>query len=605
MNKIRVMDSHLANMIAAGEVVERPSGIVKELVENSIDAGATEVSIYIEEGGMSSIKVVDNGEGMSKDDLRQAFMRHSTSKIYDPSDLNRIRSFGFRGEALPSIASVSYVEATTHNGNQGYKIVINNSVEEEFGVIARNKGTTLEVKQLFSRLPARLKYIKNPRYEAAIVLDIVQKFAAAHPSISFSYYSDDKLSFRTFGNGSLKDVFYQVFGSSVAVNLIEISNNNFDYEIKATLAQPQHTRSNRQGLWVYVNNRMVRSSVIQNAIVEGYRRHIPKDRFPIGILKIEVDPQLVDVNVHPSKWEIRLSKEKELKSLIIDSVESSLTQKFKAPRIEIVKPEQETILEELLQAQSDAYIKESFKTDSREIDQEVIVPKAVDTYVSSLGEVKQDLIPKEIDTYVEEDIVKETIEPESFSIESLVVLAQMSGQYILAQGETGLYIIDQHAAMERIRYEYFQNKLLETKSVLRPLLFPIILEGRGSLVVRENDVKKAFKQFQLDVEVLDSDSFVLREHPVWMKENEISEFCNKILDYLEANRSIREEDFRSHALATLACHSSVRFNEYLSMEEMQQLVEDLRRTKQGNHCPHGRPTYMIVDHDMLWKGFMR
>lgn len=575
------MDSHLANMIAAGEVVERPSGIVKELVENSIDAGASEISIYIEEGGMSAIKVVDNGEGMSKEDLRQAFMRHSTSKLYDPCDLNRIRSFGFRGEALPSIASVSYVEASTHNGQEGYKIIINNSVEEDFGVIARNKGTTLEVKQLFSRLPARLKYIKNPRYEAAIVLDIVQKFAAAHPNISFSYYNDEKLSFRTFGNGVLKDVFYQVFGGSVATNLIEISDHNYDYQISATLAQPQHTRSNRQGLWIYVNSRMVRSSLIQNAIIEGYRRHIPKDRFPIGILKIEVDPQLVDVNVHPSKWEIRLSKENELKSLIIDSVERSLTQKFKAPRVEIIKPQQETIMESLLEAQSDAYVKEIYKP---------VITQSIEKEV--LEEVN------DIEAVVNEIT-------EAVSIESLVVLAQMSGQYILAQGSAGLYIIDQHAAMERIRYEYFQNKLLDTQSVLQPLLFPIVLEGRSSLVVREEDVKRAFELFQLDIEVLDADSFVLREHPVWMKENEISEFSNKILDYLEANRSIREEDFRSHALATLACHSSVRFNEYLSMEQMQHLVEDLRRTKQGNHCPHGRPTYMIVDHDMLWKGFMR
>ena len=586
------MDPHLANMIAAGEVVERPAGIVKELVENALDANASDISVTVTEGGMDTIKVVDNGDGMDAEDLKNAFKRHSTSKIYDPEDLNHIRSFGFRGEALPSIASVSIVRVDSHNGTEGHQIIINNSTQESFGRIARNKGTTLEVKELFSRVPARLKYIKNPRYESSIILDTIQKFSAAHPDVSFSYTTDGKESYRSYGNSSLKDVFYRIFGSEVSTNAIELEAEDYDYKITGVFAQPEHTRSNKTSIWLYINNRMIRSSRLQNAVVEGYRRHIPKDRFPIGILKIEVDPQLVDVNVHPSKWEIRLSKEKELISLIIDTLENQLSKKYRAPRIEVQPEIQETIIEELLEAQSKAYQTQI----PTPIYEEVFEKPAFvqEQQVESKAEVIMPSLKQE-----------PVIEVPESQLEPLIVLAQMSGKYILAQGEEGLYIIDQHAAMERVRYEYFQSKLLDKESVIQPLLFPLILEGRSALVMREEEVIEAFKGLNINIEVLDQDSFVIREHPTWLKENELKEFADKTLDYLESHKTVREEDFRSNSLATLACHSSVRFNEYLSMEEMQALVESLRKCSNPNHCPHGRPTYMVVDHKMLWKGFMR
>lgn len=600
MNKIQVMSSHLANMIAAGEVVERPSGIIKELIENALDANSTSIEVHIEEGGMRSIRVIDNGDGMNKDDLLNAFKRHSTSKIFDAKDLNHINTYGFRGEALPSIASVSTMITQTHNGQEGYELIIDNGVQKNFSVFARNKGTTVHVEDLFTKVPARLKYIKNIRYETAIIVDTVQKFAISRPDIAFRLVDSEREVFRSLGQGSLKSVFYSVFGKTPSENAFQIKESNFDFKIEGMFSQPEHTRSNRYQIWLYINDRMIRHPKIQSAVVEGFRRHIPKDRYPIGVLKIEVDPQLVDVNVHPSKWEIRLSKEEVLSQMVIEAIENKLTQKVSAPRIKIEET-QTSMMDELL------------KSEPQSVKEDTVIPVQ---HTIEVAEEKKPIYLEEKVEEIHEEATKqleikdkEVLEPEVTiqkpKIEPLQVLAQMSGKYILAKGEQGLYIIDQHAAMERVRYEYFQDKLLDTVSDVQPLLIPEIFDGRRSLVIQSEKVIDAFKAFQIKMDVLDEDSFVLRERPVWLKEKELHEFVNKTLDYLESSRTIREEDFRSHTLATLACHSSVRFNEYMSKLEMETLVSQLRNARQPFHCPHGRPTFMILDEKDILKGFLR
>ncbi len=598
MNKIQVMSSHLANMIAAGEVVERPSGIIKELIENALDANSTSIEVHIEEGGMRSIRVIDNGDGMNKDDLLNAFKRHSTSKIFDAKDLNHINTYGFRGEALPSIASVSTMITQTHNGQEGYELIIDNGVQKNLSVFARNKGTTVQVEDLFSKVPARLKYIKNIRYETAIIVDTVQKFAISRPDIAFRLVDSEREVFRSLGQGSLKSVFYSVFGKTPSENAFQIKESNFDFKIEGMFSQPEHTRSNRYQIWLYINDRMIRHPKIQSAVIEGFRRHIPKDRYPIGVLKIEVDPQLVDVNVHPSKWEIRLSKEEVLSQMVIEAIENKLTQKVSAPRIKIEET-QTSMMDELLKSEP-----QSVKEDTVIPVQHTIEEEKKPIYLEEKVEEIHEEAPKQ--TEIEDKEVSEAqVTIQKPKIEPLQVLAQMSGKYILAKGEQGLYIIDQHAAMERVRYEYFQDKLLDTVSDVQPLLIPEIFDGRRSLVIQSEKVIDAFKDFQIKMDVLDEESFVLRERPVWLKEKELHEFVNKTLDYLESSRTIREEDFRSHTLATLACHSSVRFNEYMSKLEMETLVSQLRNARQPFHCPHGRPTFMILDEKDILKGFLR
>lgn len=595
MNKIKVMDSHLANMIAAGEVVERPSGIIKELIENALDAQATQVEVHIIEGGMGSIAVIDNGEGMSSQDLRDALKRHSTSKIFKASDLNQIQSYGFRGEALPSIASVSTLMIQTHDGTSGHEYVIDNGKEIRLSVFARNKGTTVIVENLFSKVPARLKYIKNTRYETSIIVDTIQKFAISRPDIAFRLVDNEKEVYRSFGDGLLKHVFYTVFGQAPSEHAFSIANQNYDFHIEGMFAQPQYSRSNPYQIWLYINDRMIRHPKITRAITEGFRRHIPKDRYPIGVLKVKVDPQLVDVNVHPSKWEIRLSKEEELINLIINTLEDKLDIKTKAPSIKIL--DEQTSFEENLFDTKHLYETPNFDIEERK--QESIVTSVV---------TKEAPSNQEIPTFQEHEVQESLTANEIVAtpkIEALDILAQMSGKYILAKGDKGLYIIDQHAAMERVRYEYYQDKLLDKQTPTQLLLIPRTYDGRQSLVYREEEVKAAFKSFCVDIEVLDQSSFVIREIPLWIKENEVDEFVNKTLDYLESQKMIREEDFRSHAIATLACHSSVRFNEYMSQIEMETLVQQLRSTRQPFHCPHGRPTFMILEESDILKGFLR
>lgn len=592
MSKIRVLDEHLTNMIAAGEVVERPAGIIKELVENSIDAHAKHIEIRVKQGGMELIEVSDDGEGMGKDDLVRAFDRHSTSKIHDTQDLNEISTFGFRGEALPSIASVTRVVASSHQGDEGHVIDIDNGKQLEFKRFARNQGTTISVKHLFLKTPARLKHIKNTNYESSIIIDIVQKFAIGNPHISFTLHTDDKLSFRSYGRGDQSDVFHRIYGSHISTDSIEFSERNYDFKISGVMALPQHTRSNRYAIWLYINDRMIRLPKAQKAVVDAYRRHIPHDRYPIVVMNIEVDPQLVDVNVHPSKWEIRLSKDDVLIELILNTLEGMLNEKMRPQKI-VFKPkevvEQQDFKDWLIEKVPMPIIKEEPVTfdDIVSIEENIIIDDRVETNIE-----------EHVETSVEEPVFVSRIEP-------LTVLSQMSGKYILAQGDLGLYIVDQHAAMERVRYEYFQNKLLNHQTPVQDLLIPMVFEGRKAIMEEVDQINDTFKEFQILLEAMDDSALVLRSVPLWIKENEISEFVNEILDMFEDKRNIRKESLRQNVLATLACHSSVRFNEYMSMDEMVQLIDQLRECAQPFHCPHGRPTFITVEHDQLIKEFKR
>lgn len=603
MNKIKVLDNHLTNMIAAGEVVERPAGIIKELIENSIDAKATQIEVRVKEGGMELIEVSDNGEGMNRDDLQQAFERHSTSKISSTYDLNQIQTFGFRGEALPSIASVSYVEAISNNGEEGHQIIINNGVMEHLKPHPRNQGTTIYVRNLFLKTPARLKHIKNIHYENSIISDIVQKFAIGNPDISFTLKNDETITFRSHGRTDLMDVFHRVYGNAITSDSETFSYEDYDFKISGIMALPQHNRSNRYSIWLYINNRMIRFPKVQKAIVDAYRRHMPTDRYPIVVMNIEVDPQLVDVNVHPSKWEIRLSKEKELIELILASFEGKLNADMKPQKITFKEPVVQADFKTELFEQPIIKIEEPTPSPFKFVEPVTVEPIFESEKVEMAG-VEPEVQPvyeEVVDTVIEEEPQTE----HKSLIEPLKVLSQMSGCYILAQGDSGLYIIDQHAAMERVRYEYYQEKLLSQQTPVQDFLIPLVIDNRKVLIPRIDEINDVFKDFQIQLELLTEDSFIIRSVPTWIKQEEVHEFINDILDQFEAEDTIREEDMRRMTLATLACHSSVRFNEYMSMVEMETLVSQLRSCKQPFNCPHGRPTFITVEHKQLIKEFKR
>lgn len=588
MNRIKTLDTHLTNMIAAGEVVERPSGIIKELVENALDAQATHIHVRVEEGGMTSLEVEDNGIGMNDADLQAAFMRHSTSKIHTQSDLNHIVSFGFRGEALPSIASVSEVVAISSQDHVAHKVVIAHGQQVSFDRAARNQGTTITVRSLFVNTPARLKYIKNLYYENALILETVQKFAMSHTDVAFSYTQDGKLTFQSHGDGNLEHVFHRIHGSKETM-LFE--GSDFDFKISGVFAHPQFNKSNKYGIWIYLNGRMIRFPKIAQAVSDAFHRHMPSDRHPICVLNIEVDPQLVDVNVHPSKWEVRLSKEKECIQLILTTIENTLDVKPAVQRvIRPVMQEQTSMRDVLIQETPVVYpTQQPFKETITYVEQHVPEP-----HIESITTQKEVEIQE-----VTQDV------SQIAKIEPLTVLSQMSGKYILAQGDTGLYIIDQHAAMERVRYEHFQRKYLGTALGKQDVLIPHLFEGFGPLVQRIEDLNQFLQEFDLELEVFDDQTLVLRSVPLWLVDTDVYASMLELLENYESGRITDQERFRNLTLATFACHSSVRFNEYLSHDEMVSLVQDLRHCEQPLHCPHGRPTLILMDHDSLIKEFKR
>ncbi len=569
MGLIHRLDSHLTNMIAAGEVVERPMGVVKELVENAIDAKATAIDVQIIEGGLSSIVVKDNGLGMDAEDATLAFQRHSTSKIIKEEDLWAISSLGFRGEALPSIASVSECTCITNDGNQSTKVKIHYGQLVEAISYESEKGTTIEVVGLFLKTPARLKHMKSLPYEQALIIDVMQKFAISYPHISFSLKIDDKEILSTNGSNNKKEVIYRVYGSEVARESVEFEEKDFDFKISGVLVKPVISRATRRDIHVFMNRRMVRSTKINRAISDGFKQFLPSDRYPIVFLFVEVDLKLIDVNVHPSKWEVRLSKEKQLNELIEKTIGDVLTHTPLVNKVRSITTPSftSTIMETV------SLFEQPFQ---RETD----------------NQIDQQIKEADLTTYT-------AVKPQTYR-----VLAQLQKKYILAENEEGLFIFDQHASMERIRYEYFKDKMLEITHHQQELLVPITINNKR-VIAQSEALVKTLREFQIEVDQLQEETLIIRAIPQWLTNTDEQKAIEDIVDYFENEQNRTEEDIRKKVLASLACHSSIRFNDELSIEQMQKLVNDLILCKQPYHCPHGRPTYIKLTVEDLSKEFKR
>lgn len=428
MARIKQLEAHIANMIAAGEVVERPSGVVKELIENAIDAQSTKIKISIEEGGIQRIRVEDNGIGMDKEDVVNCFKRHATSKIFKEADLWSIHSLGFRGEALPSIASVSKVSLISHNGEKGHRIMIQYGIQKAIESYPANQGTDITVEGLFYQTPARLKHMRSAAYETSLVLSVIHKFALAYPEISFTFISDDKVSFQTTGSGNLKEVIFLVYGRSVAENLVPFEFRDQDFYVRGYGVKPLITRSARNHIHLFFNGRMVRQYRLDQAVQHGYEDFIVKGRYPIVVLSMELDPHLIDVNVHPSKWEIRLSKLANLEALIENGIRKALMGDRLAPEIETGVSRQEVYY---TQTQMD--LKTPIQENKVEWNPQ---PTAQESFT----------FPKQEEPIYEE---RKTTLPQ------MQVIGQLHDKFILCAYEEGLAILDQHAAQERVHFEEY------------------------------------------------------------------------------------------------------------------------------------------------------
>ncbi|MCI6271879.1 MAG: DNA mismatch repair endonuclease MutL [Erysipelotrichaceae bacterium] len=582
MAKIKLLNEQLTNMIAAGEVVERPSGIVKELIENSLDAGSKNILVKVVDGGIKYIQVVDDGEGMDKEDAVMAFERHATSKIFKPNDLWEIDSFGFRGEALPSIASVSHVVMLTNNKNEGSKVEINYGEKVYVGPYGCNEGCDITITELFYKTPARLKHLKSPAYENSLINDIVVKFALSNPNVSFTFISDEKEAFKSSGNGDLLEIIFKLYGRDIVKSAIKIDEEDFDYKLSGYMIQPQHTRANRNAISIFMNSRMVRPYKIQKAIIDSYSDYIPNDRFPIVVLNIEMDRKLIDVNVHPSKWEVRLSKQAQLEMLIRERFARLLSKDIKPFTIDIVnKPKEkvETIsfINELVNNQSD----------NNEI-------------------VKETLIKEEIKEFKKDDFYNEeyTSVVEEKNFPQMRVIGQFHGKFILAEGYEGLYVIDQHAAQERVHFEEISDKLSKNVGYFE-LLLPIMINTTSDVVSRINELNDFSSNFNIEFEIFGNDSLIVHKLPLWLQNIEHKSFLNDLIDYFKEDKKINKLDVLRHKIATMACHHSIRFNRILSKEEMQQVVDELKICRQPFQCPHGRPTFVLIEDYYLEREFLR
>ncbi len=656
MGRINRLDEHLSNMIAAGEVVERPMGIVKELVENCIDAKASKIEINISSGGIDCIQIIDDGIGMDAEDATLAFERHATSKLKEINDLWNIHTMGFRGEALPSIASVSHVRMLTNNGEDSTEVEIRYGKLQSAKPKGAPKGTSIEVRNLFQKTPARFKHLKSPQYEFSLISDVVQKFALSHPEIAFYLSHDGKEVFKTKGTNSLLEVVMQIYGRDAAKTAIEIATSDHDYQITGYAMQPNINRATKYYMLLYINDRMIRNHRLQKSILDAYHSYMPKDRYPIIVLNIRMDAQLVDVNVHPSKWEIRLSKEKQLEKLIYTSLDNALRNELQVSELKVKEEKEkvdiqhfdftykhndiEKIHEEINESFAKPYnygISEITEVENRngfvepkkqEKDEKIQDIKCDKLLGNNKTEKEINVFFKECDRnnailttgeeeiqtlfatqskseefcYQKDEVEEKAVNP---SFPEMQVIGQFHNCYILAEGEEGLYIIDQHAAQEKYHFEQIRDMILNGNNDEQSLLIPISIETTLQAVTMVEELNHMMRSLGIEFEVFGNHTFICRTLPTWLQDADEKKFLEDMIDFWQKDREVSIEKLRKKAIATMACHSSIRFNRRLTLEEMKKVIEDLRKCEQPFHCPHGRPTFICLTDKCLFKEFQR
>ena len=584
------MDEILANKIAAGEVVEKTMNVVKELVENSIDAKSDEIKIELIDSGVKEIKVTDNGIGMDREDASLAFSRHATSKLKNLDDLFNIESLGFRGEALPSIASVSNIELKTSNGEVGTYLTLSGGKDMKIEESDLQKGTTITVKDLFYNTPVRLKYLRNLYVELANITDYINKMALSYPNIKFTLINNDKVLLRTDGNGDLRKVIYQIYGADITKKMIEISGENDDYYIHGYISYPEMTKSNRNAITTLVNGRVIKNNELNKIIVDAYHTYIPKDKFPIIVLNIEVDPILIDINIHPTKMDIKFSKMDTLKELVSEEVSKQLK---KLTLIPTVATRSEEALRETTIPLYKAFKKE-----------EVAPGPTYEETMLDFSVSENTVTTEERDNINEEKEEQvESQKEESPRIKPMIPRGIVYSTYIIAENEDGMYIIDQHAAAERINYEKVLKSLKE-KVIPIDLLIPIKIELASNefLIVRNH--LDTLKEYGFVAEEFGMNTIIIRSHPNWIPDDIAEECIRKVVDIIISKENFDFDQFVWRMAATMACRMSVKANDYLSYDDQIWLLDTLRSCENPFTCPHGRPTiitYTKYDLEKLFK----
>lgn len=598
MSKIKVMDEVLANKIAAGEVVEKMMNVVKELVENSIDANSSEIKIELIDSGTKLIKVSDNGIGMDREDATLAFSRHATSKCSNLNDLFNIATLGFRGEALPSIASISKVTLKTANSEVGTLIKIEGGEIKSVENSDLQKGTDITVTDIFYNTPVRLKYIKNLYSELALIVEYINKMALSYPNIKFTLINNDKVIFKTDGNDNLLKVIYEIYGSEVSKKMVEINGENDDYVISGFISYPELSRSNRNSITTLINGRVIKNNELIRVISDIYHRYTAKDKFPIVVLNIDVDPILVDVNVHPTKMDVKFSKMDTLKELLEKTLKEKLETLLMIP--------------DAVVRTSDAIDEVKFTTNSEELTLDLGLDTNEVMDISESVEKEIDYTVNDTDTNYEKEEVKQQIKlvedttNSPYKIKKMIPRGIIYKTYIIAENEDGMYIIDQHAAAERANYEKCLDILLSPKVKEIPLLIPISLEFPTNeyLIIKNN--LNILEDMGFNVEEFGTNTFIVRSHPsLLIREGREKDDIRKVFELISVDEKFSKEKFIDHAAATMACRMSIKANDYITLEEAEYVLDELRKCKNPFNCPHGRPTIITYTQYELEKMFKR
>ena len=596
MSKIRVMSENLANQIAAGEVVERVVSIVKELVENAIDAGSTEISVYLKESGLREIVITDNGIGMDRDDAVIAFKRHATSKLYSVDDLFSITSLGFRGEALPSIASISEVELKTcYKGEEvGTYLHLKGGELLLLDSIASRVGTSIKITNMFYNTPARLKHLSSSYAELSQVIEYLNKMALSRPDIRFKLVNDEKELIVTLGSGNMLKVINSIYGIEITKKMIFVKGENNDYSVSGYISLPEVTRSNKNHMTTLVNGRVIKNTYLYRTINEAYSNYKEDSRYPLCVLKIECDPSLLDVNIHPSKLDIKFSNFDDLNSLIKEVIIKGLNDKLLIPNIKPVTLEGPKYTEMTLN-----------------IDRANVIQEDEGDYKRRL----EDLVNyqdnnEEIEELGEEGLanISEVKEMPLEKLPELYPVALLLGTYIVCENEKGIYLIDQHAAKERVNYEKVSEMLAHPNNLIIKPLVPIVLElpQNEFLIIKENiDI---LNDLNISVEEFGLSSFRVISHPVWFPNGMEEETFKRIIEMILAKgKDFSLAKFRDNLAKMVSCKMSIKANTYIDKPSMESLINDLRKCKNPFNCPHGRPAiihFSIYDIEKMFKRSM-
>lgn len=578
------MSESLSNKIAAGEVVEKCASVVKELIENSIDAGSTDIKVELIDSGTKMIKVTDNGSGMDEDDALLCFEAHATSKLLKEEDLFNINTLGFRGEALPSIASVSLVTLKTSNGSTGVTYYLEGGVVKKKEKSDLRKGTIIEVKDLFYNTPARLKYLNSLYSELANVTSVVNRAALSHTNIRFTLINNDKVLLKTDGSGNLLKTINQIYGIEVSKKMLKLECENDDYEINGYISLPDINKSNRNHLITIVNGRVVRNSELNKVINDAYHKYKPDNRYPIVVLNILVDPTLTDVNIHPSKQDIKLSNFDDLSEMISKAIEKVLDNHFLGVDASTKEVSLNNVVKKIEQVEEETKYEE--------------VKELVMDFSNTESMIKE----KENDyNFVETD---EDIKP----FPKLYPVGQVLGTYIVCHNEKGMYLIDQHAAAERFNYEKYKKAMADPKHETISMLFPMNLEyPKDEFLIIKNNLE-FIRSLGIEIEEFGDSSYVIKSHPTWFKEGLEEIFIKNVLEkIITMDKHFDLERFNDSISAMMACKASIKANTDLSMEEMQKVIDDLETCKNPYNCAHGRPTiihYPTYELEKLFKRVM-